>query len=108
MLFRSDLRFRGEVEIPDGAQMVTICLLILANGHRVIGINAGPVAAANFDAEVGRELALKNAKDQVWGLLGLALRDAIADRTNFADAMRSVVEAMSKPSTLAALFPTAH
>lgn len=58
--------------------LVTFCVLILQNGHRIVGVNTGPVSAANFDANLGRTMARKNAVDQIWPLLGYALRDRLA------------------------------
>lgn len=58
--------------------LVTICVLVLTNGHRIVGVNGGPVVAANFDADIGRKLARQNAFDQVWPLLGFRLRDTLA------------------------------
>lgn len=56
----------------------TICILTLANGFTVVGINEGPVSAANFDPELGRKLARQKAVDQVWPLLGYELRSKLA------------------------------
>lgn len=57
--------------------MVTICVLVLHNGHRIVGVNEGPVSAENFDAELGRKYARKHAVDQLWPLLGFRLRDRL-------------------------------
>ena len=73
------------VEVPqaDGGDIVplgliTFCVLILKNGHRIVGINEGPVSAANFDAGIGKMLARDNAKSQIWPLLGYELRSKLA------------------------------
>ena len=62
-------------DIPAGAHMVTFCLMILKNGHRIVGINTGSISPENFDADLARKLARQNAVDQIWPLLGYALRD---------------------------------
>lgn len=59
-------------------RQVTICFMILQNGHRIVGVNTGPVSMENFDADMGRELARKNAVDQIWPLLGYELRTRLA------------------------------
>lgn len=59
-------------------KQVTICFMILQNGHRIIGVNTGPVSMENFDADLARELARKNATDQIWPLLGYELRTKLA------------------------------
>lgn len=61
----------------DPLRLITFCVLILQNGHRIVGVNTGPVSAANFDPELGRKLARANAVDQIWPLLGYALRDRL-------------------------------
>lgn len=61
----------------DGLAMVTICVLILKNGHRIVGVNTGSVSDENFDHTLARKLAKENALDQIWGLLGYSLRDRL-------------------------------
>jgi hypothetical protein len=51
----------------------TVCRLQLANGFCVVGVNNGPVSAANFSQELGCEYAYKAAVDQVWPLEGYLL-----------------------------------
>lgn len=65
------------VEAQQGLDQITICVLILQNGHRIVGVNAGPVSSLNFRRDIGRELALKNAMDQIWPLMGYALREKL-------------------------------
>lgn len=52
----------------------TLCILTLRNGFTVTGINHGPVSAANFDRELGRQLARQKAVEQIWPLLGYQLK----------------------------------
>lgn len=56
----------------------TFCILTLRNGFTVVGVNEGPVSASNFDAELGRKLARANAIDQIWPLLGYALKEKLS------------------------------
>lgn len=56
---------------------ITICVLILKNGTKLVGVNEGPVSAANFSAELGRQYARKQAIDQAWPLLGYELRSKL-------------------------------
>lgn len=67
---------------------VTFCVLILRNGTKVTGVNHGPVSAANFDAQKGREYARKNAVEKIWELEGYLLRDRLAN-ADAAEAMRN-------------------
>lgn len=60
---------------------VTICCVPMKNGFNVVGESAA-VSMENFDEEIGREVALKNAKDKMWALLGYALRERLAVKRN--------------------------
>lgn len=53
---------------------VTICTMILRNGHKIVGVNEGPVSLANFDPEMGRKLARQKAINQIWPLMGYELK----------------------------------
>ena len=66
------------VEAPEALELITICVLIMKNGHRIVGVNEGPVSAENFDPELGKQLARKKATEQIWPLVGFALRDRLA------------------------------
>lgn len=57
---------------------VTICVLILRNGTKVVGVNEGPVSRENFSAEIGRQYARQKAMDQIWPMLGYELRTKLA------------------------------
>lgn len=61
--------------LPSGR--VTVCELTLANGFTVRGESA-VVFIENNVPETGREIARKNAVDQIWQLLGFRLRDELA------------------------------
>jgi hypothetical protein len=75
--------------VPPDLSMVTFCVLVLRNGHRIVGVNAGPVSHDTFDAEIGRKLAREHARDQLWGLLGWRLRERLAtDPGDFRDRVR--------------------
>ncbi|CAN7306597.1 Gp49 family protein [Cupriavidus necator] len=68
----------GKPEVPQSLGMLTFCVLVLRNGHRVVGINYGPVDPALFSAEMAREQAREDAIRQVWPLLGYELRTKLA------------------------------
>lgn len=61
------------VESPSLAR-TTFCVLVLRNGHRVTGVNYGPVDAESFDDGMACDLAHKDAIDKVWEVLGYELR----------------------------------
>ncbi|GEM_PF-3663832 len=56
---------------------VTICVLVLRNGAKVLGVNYGAIDRARHDATMGREEARKMAVEKVWELLGFRLRDKL-------------------------------
>lgn len=60
---------------PDST--VTICLLTLKNGFTVIGESAC-ASPENFDEQIGREVAFKDARNKLWPLLGFLLKDRLA------------------------------
>lgn len=64
--------------VPGELSLLTFCVIMLRNRTKIVGINYGPVCAANFDAEDGRRYARENAIEQIWPLMGYALRERIA------------------------------
>lgn len=58
----------------------TICLLTLRNGFTVTG-EAGVVSPENFNEEIGRDVAFKNAREKIWLLEGYLLKDRLYQAT---------------------------
>lgn len=54
----------------------TICQLTLVNGFTVTG-EAGVVSPENFNAEIGRDVAKKNAREKIWQLEGYLLKQKL-------------------------------
>lgn len=61
--------------VSDGLNQLSICVLMLRNGTKIIGVNEGPVSPENFDPEIGQRYAREAAVRQVWPLLGYQLRN---------------------------------
>lgn len=60
---------------PSGSTLTT-CILTLTNGCTLIG-SSNVIDPKNYDAELGKSIALRNAKDKIWEAEGYALkRDA--------------------------------
>ena len=55
----------------------TVCCLTLVNGFTVVGESAC-ASSENFDEEIGREIAFKNAREKIWLLEGYLLRDQLS------------------------------
>lgn len=56
---------------------MTVCLLTLKNGFNVTGESAA-ASPENFDEQIGRYIARRNARDKIWSLEGYALRNKLA------------------------------
>lgn len=57
---------------------LTICILTLANGFKVVGTSAC-VSPENFDADMGRNIARANAAEKIWELEGYRVRDVLSE-----------------------------
>ena len=76
---------RGELWARDAAGVVigpamahiTLCVIIMRNGHKIVGVNTGSVSDANFDGELARTLARQNAVSKMWPLMGYALKEKL-------------------------------
>lgn len=63
--------------LPQSLGLLTFCVLVLKNGFTATGESAC-ASPENFDAELGRTIARKNAIDKVWPLMGYELRSKLA------------------------------
>lgn len=64
-------------ELDPALSLLTFCVLVLQNGFTVTGESAC-ASPENFDAEIGKKVALANAKQKIWPLLGYALKEKLA------------------------------
>jgi hypothetical protein len=53
--------------------LLTFCVLVLRNGFTVTGESAC-ASPENFDPEIGRKIARKNAVAKIWPLMGYELK----------------------------------
>lgn len=58
---------------------LTVCCLTLRNGFTVTGESAA-ASPENFNEEVGRAIARRNARDKIWSLEGYLLRERLHER----------------------------
>lgn len=56
---------------------ILLCVLTLHNGLTVVGKNLGSVCPENYDEELGKTLAMRDARDQLWPLAGFMLAEDI-------------------------------
>jgi len=68
-------RFVRDLESVKLGDKTTVVRVVLANDFEIIESSAC-VDAENYDHNLGRDLAYKRAKDQVWKLLGFLLQSA--------------------------------
>lgn len=64
----------GTEKVP--LDLLTFCVLVLQNGYTVVGHSAC-ASPENFDAEIGRRIARENAVQQIWPLMGYALKERL-------------------------------
>lgn len=62
---------------PNELNLLTFCVLTLANGFTVHGISAC-ASPANFNKDIGQRIARQDAKNKIWGHLGFELRSKLA------------------------------
>lgn len=72
-----DAAISGEAYHVFEGTTLTVCCLTLRNGYTVIGESAA-ASPENFDEEVGRAIARRNARDKIWALEGYLLREKLS------------------------------
>jgi len=63
-------------DYPEALRLLTFCVLVLRNGFTVTGESAC-ASPENFDAEIGRTIARRNAEAKIWALMGYELRSRL-------------------------------
>lgn len=71
--------YQGTDAHNESYALLTFCVLVLRNGFTVTGESAC-ASPANFDAELGRQIARQNAVAKVWPLMGYELRSRLHER----------------------------
>lgn len=64
--------------ISPRGQVLRWAVLTTRNGFAVTGRPSASVSSANDKAEIGERVAIENAKQELWPLMGYALRDELA------------------------------
>lgn len=64
-----------QYHVFEGSQL-TVCCLTLKNGFTVTGESAC-ASPENFNAEIGQQIAFRNARDKIWAFLGFRLKDQL-------------------------------
>ena len=58
---------------------LTVCCLTLLNGFTVTGESAC-ASPENFDEQIGRDIAFKNAREKIWALEGYLLKQCLYEK----------------------------
>lgn len=62
-------------------QVLRFAILTTRNGFAVVGKPSVAVSAENDNAEIGQSIAIDNAKDELWPLMGYALKQSLFERS---------------------------
>ena len=66
--------------ISHSGQVLRWAVLTTRNGFAVTGKPSASVSPENDNAELGERIALENATEELWPLMGYALKDRLAAR----------------------------
>lgn len=67
----------GDYQGYSPLKLLTFCVLVLRNGYTVVGTSAC-ADPKNYDREIGKTVARAKALEQIWPLMGYALRNKLA------------------------------
>jgi len=87
---------------PEGTTL-TVCAMKLTNGTMVVGESAC-VSEANFDAEIGKNVAYDNAREKIWQLEGYLLRESLSLKSGKPDEKPSGLASYSIGDRVKAIF----
>ncbi len=59
-------------------QVLRWAVLTTRNGFAVVGKPSCAVSSANDNADVGEEIAVSNSKEEMWPLMGYALKEQLS------------------------------
>lgn len=60
--------------------MMTVCCLTLVNGFNTVGTSAC-ASPENFNAGIGRDIAFRNARQEIWALEGYRLKQKLYEKS---------------------------
>lgn len=59
-------------------QVLRWAVITTSNGYAVVGKPSCAVSSANDNAEIGEKVAVTNSREELWPLMGYALKDRLA------------------------------
>ena len=83
--------------VSRGGQVLRWAVLTTASGFAVVGRPSVAVSPENDDAEIGVSVATANAKEELWPLMGYALKERLAATpADFRDRVRAEAAALAE------------
>ncbi|OOH92296.1 Gp49 family protein [Comamonas kerstersii] len=67
--------------VSHSGQVLRWAVLTTKNGFAVTGRPSASVSSANDDADIGEKVAIDNAKQELWPLMGYELRTKLSQST---------------------------
>jgi hypothetical protein len=64
--------------VSSGGKVLRWAVLTCENGFAVTGKPSAAVSSENDDVEIGERIAIQNAKEEMWSLMGYALSNKLA------------------------------
>lgn len=64
--------------VSKSGQVLRWAVITTNNGYAVVGKPSCSVSSANDNAELGEKIAVSNSKDEMWPLMGYALKQQLA------------------------------
>lgn len=61
-----------------GGQVLRWAVITTASGYAVVGRPSVAVSPENDDTEIGEKVALENSKNELWSLMGYALKEKLS------------------------------
>lgn len=68
--------------VTAGGQVLRWCVITTSSGFAVTGRPSVAVSPENDDAEIGERVAFENAKQELWPLMGYALKERLSGPTD--------------------------
>lgn len=66
--------------VTHGGQVLRWAVITTQNGFAVVGNPSASVSPANDNEEIGQKVAFENSKQELWPLMGYALKQQLANQ----------------------------
>lgn len=86
---------QAEKMIPEELKVITLALVTTHSGFTVVGVS-GCADPANFNRDIGEEIAKRNAVSQLWGHMGFELRSKLHEEAENRRRENEMLEAESR------------